>query len=36
MRSFYGETLANGLMLGTAQYPSPKVLSDAPVRISGN
>ena len=29
MRSFYGETLANGLMLGTAQYPSPKVLSDA-------
>jgi len=29
MRPFYGETLANGLMLGTAQYPSPKVLSDA-------
>ena len=29
MRAFYGTTLANGLMLGTAQYPSPAILSDA-------
>ncbi|MEM7470519.1 MAG: thiazole synthase [Pseudomonadota bacterium] len=29
MRDFYGTTLANGLMLGTAQYPSPAILADA-------
>ncbi|WP_195822249.1 thiazole synthase [Roseobacter sp. MH60115] len=29
MRDFYGITLANGLMLGTAQYPSPAILADA-------
>ena len=29
MRDFYGVTLANGLMLGTAQYPSPAILADA-------
>ena len=29
MRKFYGTTLANGFMLGTAQYPSPAVLADA-------
>ncbi len=29
MRDFYGVNLANGLMLGTAQYPSPKILADA-------
>lgn len=29
MREFYSTTLANGLMLGTAQYPSPVVLADA-------
>ncbi|MCY4186812.1 MAG: thiazole synthase [Rhodobacteraceae bacterium] len=27
VRSFYGITLPNGLMLGTSQYPSPAVLS---------
>ncbi|TJZ83923.1 thiazole synthase [Paracoccus hibiscisoli] len=29
MRDFYGVTLPNALMLGTAQYPSPAVLADA-------
>ncbi|MBL1435280.1 MAG: thiazole synthase [Rhodobacteraceae bacterium] len=29
MLDFYGTTLCNGLMLGTAQYPSPAVLADA-------
>lgn len=29
MRSFYGTTLANPLMLGTAQYPSPAILEQA-------
>ncbi|MCL4130158.1 UNVERIFIED_CONTAM: hypothetical protein GTU68_058732 [Idotea baltica] len=29
MRSFYGTTLANGFMLGTAQYPSPAILAEA-------
>lgn len=29
MRDFYGITLPNGLMLGTAQYPSPAILADA-------
>lgn len=28
-RSFYGVTLENSLMLGTAQYPSPAVLAEA-------
>jgi thiazole synthase len=34
MRDFYGTTLANGLMLGTAQYPSPAILEEA-FRASG-
>jgi thiazole synthase len=34
MREFYGVALANPLMLGTAQYPSPAVL-DAAFRASG-
>ena len=34
MRDFYGVTLANPLMLGTAQYPSPAVL-EAAFRQSG-
>ncbi|MGJ8544152.1 MAG: thiazole synthase [Sulfitobacter sp.] len=29
MREFYGTRLANGLMLGTAQYPSPHILAEA-------
>lgn len=29
MREFYGTKLANGLMLGTAQYPSPAILAEA-------
>lgn len=29
MHDFYGVTLANPLMLGTAQYPSPAILADA-------
>ena len=29
MRQFYGTTLSSRLMLGTAQYPSPAILSDA-------
>jgi len=29
MSDFYGTTLPNGLMLGTAQYPSPAILADA-------
>ncbi|OSP53563.1 thiazole synthase [Pseudoruegeria sp. SK021] len=29
MRSFYGTTLPNALMLGTAQYPSPAILAEA-------
>ncbi len=29
MPDFYGTTLSNGLMLGTAQYPSPAILADA-------
>lgn len=34
MRTFYGVELANRLMLGTAQYPSPAILAEA-VRASG-
>lgn len=34
MRDFYGVTLPNALMLGTAQYPSPSVLQEA-FRASG-
>ncbi|WP_408593828.1 thiazole synthase [Paracoccus marcusii] len=34
MRDFYGVTLTNALMLGTAQYPSPSVLQEA-FRASG-
>lgn len=34
MRSFYGVTLTNRLMLGTAQYPSPAILAEA-FRASG-
>ncbi|MEO0498207.1 MAG: thiazole synthase [Pseudomonadota bacterium] len=33
-RQFYGQSLANRLLLGTAQYPSPAILADA-VRRSG-
>jgi thiazole synthase len=29
MRDFYGTALSNGLMLGTAQYPSPAILAGA-------
>lgn len=29
MKSFYGKALANPLMLGTAQYPSPAILEEA-------
>lgn len=29
MKQFYGKSLSNGLMLGTAQYPSPAILADA-------
>lgn len=29
MRTFYGKTFETPLMLGTAQYPSPKILADA-------
>ncbi|MEL7183553.1 MAG: thiazole synthase, partial [Pseudomonadota bacterium] len=29
MRDFYGTHLTNGLMLGTAQYPSPAILAAA-------
>ncbi|MGV6839503.1 MAG: thiazole synthase [Planktomarina sp.] len=29
MKEFYGTTLPNGLMLGTAQYPSPAILEEA-------
>jgi thiazole synthase len=29
MRDFYGTSLPNGFMLGTAQYPSPAILADA-------
>ncbi|PCJ30147.1 MAG: thiazole synthase [Gammaproteobacteria bacterium] len=29
MKKFYGTELSNGLMLGTAQYPSPAILADA-------
>lgn len=29
MRDFYGVSLPNGLMLGTAQYPSPAILAEA-------
>jgi thiazole synthase len=29
VRDFYGTSLANGLMLGTAQYPSPAILAEA-------
>jgi thiazole synthase len=29
MHVFYGTTLANGFMLGTAQYPSPAILANA-------
>jgi len=32
--TFYGETVSSRLLLGTAQYPSPKVLADA-VKASG-
>lgn len=34
MRDFYGVTLPNALMLGTAQYPSPSILQEA-FRASG-
>ncbi|TNH40103.1 thiazole synthase [Paracoccus haeundaensis] len=34
MRDFYGVTVPNALMLGTAQYPSPSVLQEA-FRASG-
>jgi len=34
MLSFYGETVSSRLLLGTAQYPSPKVLAEA-VKASG-
>ena len=34
MRTFYGETLNNPLMLGTAQYPSPAIMGEA-FRASG-
>jgi len=34
MRTFYGETLKNPLMLGTAQYPSPAIMGEA-FRASG-
>ncbi len=34
MRVFYGKTLETPLMLGTAQYPSPKILAEA-FKISG-
>ncbi|WP_405405998.1 thiazole synthase [Paracoccus sp. Ld10] len=34
MRDFYGVTLPNALMLGTAQYPAPSVLQEA-FRASG-
>ena len=34
MRDFYGVTMPNALMLGTAQYPSPSVLQEA-FRASG-
>ncbi|MCT8161956.1 thiazole synthase [Pseudoruegeria sp. SHC-113] len=34
MREFYGTPLANPLMLGTAQYPSPAILAEA-FRCSG-
>jgi thiazole synthase len=36
MRDFYGTTLANGLMLGTAQYPSPAILADAFTRSAAS
>lgn len=29
MKKFYGTELANGLMLGTARYPSPSILAEA-------
>ncbi|MFT9375481.1 MAG: thiazole synthase, partial [Komagataeibacter saccharivorans] len=29
MTLFYGTELASRLMLGTAQYPSPEILTDA-------
>src|ERR1700743_1377456 len=32
--TFYGQTIASRLLLGTSQYPSPKILADA-VRASG-
>lgn len=35
MLTFYGETLSSRLLLGTAQYPSPKVLGEA-VKASGS
>ncbi|MEL6196406.1 MAG: thiazole synthase, partial [Pseudomonadota bacterium] len=34
MTEFYGTTLPNRLMLGTAQYPSPAILAEA-FRLSG-
>lgn len=36
MRDFYGTTLANGLMLGTAQYRSPAILADAFTRSAAS
>ncbi|MES0879113.1 thiazole synthase [Roseibium sp. SCP14] len=32
MLEFYGEVISSRLLLGTAQYPSPKILSDAAMR----
>jgi len=34
MPTFYGATVENALLLGTAQYPSPQILADA-VKASG-
>ena len=36
MRDFYGTKLPNGLMLGTAQYPSPAILANAFERSSAS
>ena len=36
MRDFYGTKLHNGLMLGTAQYPSPAILANAFERSSAS
>jgi len=36
MLDFYGTKLTNGLMLGTAQYPSPAILADAFTRSAAS